>query len=1396
MSNRLCRKIILIILLLVISGPAPSQTLPADPRFEHLTVDDGLPDSSVRAIVQDRLGFLWFGTQNGLVRYDGQELLPYAPFIESTGQYLNIGILSLLEDRDGDLWIGTFASGLWRLHSDTGQFDHWGQDSPDERQIGGFQVDGLCQAPDGTIWAALNEGWLAAVDPMTGLVRRHRRQPGGPAHSAPPDSKLTSVLVDTAERLWVTSEGQGVAYLAPGSDSWHHFRHDPDKPASVPSDIVMQVHQDDRGRIWVTTRMGLARFNEATQGFTRYVPVPDAPEEMLNYLVKVEHDAEGRLWIGAADGMYGFEPDTGRFQHYDHDPEDDNTVLDGPMLSIYCDSAGIVWGGTWHAGLNKIDPGANQFRVVTHDHDDPDSLDYGVVQGIFEDSRGVLWVGTGNLSSGIGHGGLNSRLPGETKFRHHPFPEEDAGLPTTIQAICEDRRGSIWIGTDHGLWTLPRGKTMAERVPGLSAPGDPVHATMVRALAIDEHGHVWAGSYGEGVRVFEPESSRLRHYEVLAGEASQAPDRDVVGIHRDRRGRMWVLFDTHGLAYYDEETDSLVARFDPDRGLVSPMSAGEDLEGTLWVGTFAGLLRLDHDGRVVEAVSMRDGLPNDQVGSLLPDVNGALWMSTDRGFARYDPRTREMRSFDTRDGLPTNKVHFGYARGNDGTIYFGGRGGLVSFDPTTFHRSEFVPPVVVTALRIADREVRPGPGSPLTRAIELTDSITLAHDQNDITLSYAALHFARPEHNRYRYRLDGADDNWRDPGRERRATYTNLSPGRYTFRVRGSNADGVWNEEETRLDIRILHPWWQSAKAKLVYMLLALGIVAMVYRQIIQRIRIRTALEVERAEAQQWQDLDKLRKRFFSNVSHEFRTPLTLLRTPLQRLREAPDSGNTELFAMMSRNADRLGQLIDQLLDLSRLEAGRLPLHWGCDDVTVFLRTLLTGFEPLAGENDIDLLVQIPENPEVLWFDADLLEKVTVNLVTNAVKHTPPGGRIVVNATVAATPRSHPIPVDPGSDSLRSGGLSRGLCLSVANTGSYIPPAEHELVFDRFQQLAGGGRAGGSGVGLALVKELVTLLEGSVHLTSDSERGTCFTVELPLFLEPPFGKAGESCDPAADAAAPAGETATEDKEAPSPGRQQLLVAEDNHDLREYLARELGSSYDVITASNGEVALQLALAQIPDLVISDVMMPVMDGLDLCRRLKTDWRTCHVPVILLTAKVGIENRLTGLEQGADDYLAKPFDARELLARIANLTALRRQLQERFADRVKSLDPEPLPVTSMDDRFLQRCREIIDDHLEDDLSVAAYAREVGLSRGQLHRKLTALTDLGPREFIRSHRLHRAAELLRGRYGNVTEVAYSVGFKSLSHFTRCFREQFGIIPSSYPDGNPSSASSLTPED
>ena len=1394
MSHRLTFCLVLLTTAALSLGATSAPIVPATPFFERLTVNDGLPDNSVRAIIQDRLGFLWFGTQNGLVRYDGHTMRPYGPRNPATRGYTNLAAIALLEDRDGDLWIGTFATGLWRLRMTTGDFEQWGPDAPPERRLGGLYVTSICQDRDGTIWAALGEGGLAAVDPADGSVQQYRHHAEDEVSAAPPAASLTSVTVDDSGRLWAASEGAGLAYRDADSEFWHHLRHDPDDPRSLPADIVTHVHQDADGHIWITTREGLGLWNPETRDFTVHVPYPDNPTDLPNYLVQADHDHWGRLWIGSAVGLFLFHPETGEFQHFTHDPDRDHSPLRGPVLSILCDSAGIVWGGTWLAGLNKIDPAASRFETASHDPEDPGSLDNESVQAVFEDSRGILWVGTGDLSGGLSLGGLNSRLPGSPEFRHHPFPADDQLQPTGVFALCEDPVGTLWIGTNRGLWQLPPGHHQPRRTSQGAAAGAPLHDISVHGLSIGPDGELWIGTYGRGLLVLNRDTGKVRQYITDPDDPTSLPQMNPVHLYRDRHDRMWIGLDTRGLALYEPATDSFRPSFDPAQGLASPVVLTEDRHGNFWVGAVAGLLQLDTEGRVIRTVTVYDGLPNNMVSAVLDDDQGRLWLSTGRGFARFDPESGEIKTYDQRDGLPTNEAHTAQWRGRDGTLYFGGRKGLVSFDPAAIGDAGFVPPVVITELRVADTPLQPGADSPLVVPVEVTDEVVLPHHQNDLTFSFAALHFARPERNRYRFHLSGADDHWRDSVGQNRAFYTNLAPGKYRFEVRGSNADGLWNPESTVLTVHILPPWYRTRWANALYLLLGAALLLLIYRQLVQRERMRTALEVGRAEARHLQDLDSLRSRFFANISHEFRTPLTLLLGPLQRLEADPEGGSTSLFAMMTRNARRLGQLIDQLLDLSRLEAGRLPLRWHHDDPAAFLRALSDPFATLADDRDISFTASIPAEPLTAWFDADVLEKVVGNLLSNALKFTPETGSasIVVRISEAAEPR--PIPSPPAADPPAGEAAARLLTVAVANTGSYIPPAEQAHVFDRFRQLAGSTRAGGSGIGLALVKELVALQHGDITLSSDPDRGTCFTVILPLFLTPPPGASEEPAEEplipegtaVAAARAEVGPLDDGEADAASAAAPSVLVVEDNSDLRAFVVQELVSRYRVREAPDGEQGLATALAEIPDLVVSDVMMPGMDGFELCGRLKDDLRTSHVPVILLTARAGIESRLEGLERGADDYLAKPFDPRELRVRIANLIATRRKLQEQYATQVLTLEPEAMPVTSADERFLRRCREVIDENLDnDEFTVEIFAKEVGLSRAQLHRKLKAITDLAPRDLLRTQRLKRAAHLLEGRYGNVTEVAYAVGFKSLSHFARSFREQFGVSPSDYLRGD-----------
>ncbi len=1125
-----------------------------------------------------------------------------------------------------------------------------------------------------------------------------------------------------------------------------------------------------------------------SQTFQGYRPGEQTDLESADYLLDATASADGGLWIGSAVGLFHFDPVTRLFHLHAHDPDDPRSPAKGPVISVCRDRSGILWAGAWHAGLNKLDPAAQKFSRLAHDPRDPGSLDDDVVLAVVEDAAGVLWVGTGSMSTGGSRGGLNRLDPVTGRFAHLAFPAEQV---RTVQSLAEDRQGNLWLGTNLGLWRLDHARSRPVR-----AHHDPTHAAgigdaPVRCLLADRLGNLWVGSFRYGLYRIDPAGQVTRFRHDPADPGSLAQDQ-IICLAEDGAGNLWIGTDSRGLDLLRPGARDFVHVFDPRAGISSLIDLHVDARGRLWLGTYSGLVQYDADRGVVAAFTSSDGLPHNVVSAILEDDAGRLWLSTGRGVARLDPESGEVRAYDTRDGLPSNEVDFARCRRRDGTLVFGGQDGLVQFQPRHFVDDPFVPPVVLTELRLADRLVRPGAGSPLPCSVPFAESLRLAHDRNDVTLGFAALHFAHPERNRYRCRLAPYDDDWREIGTRRSASYTNLDPGDYVFEVQGTNGDGIWSDRTARLAISILPPWWRTTWAYVLYLTLAAGMVWGIYRQIVQRERMRTSLEVERAEARQMHELDEMKSRFFANVTHEFRTPLTLLQGPLQRLQENPASGDPDLFAIMARNARRLGQLIDQLLDLSRLDARRLPLRWTQDDGVAFLRNLASSFASLAGSRAVTFGTSLPSTPLPCWFDGDLLEKVVGNLLSNAFKFTPDGGEVSLAVTVAADAAAVRVPASDQERREARMALARTITIVVANTGTYIPPQERERIFDRFLQLPGASTAGGSGIGLALVRELVVWHGGAVAIDSDQARGTRFTVTLPVFLEPPVpaettgartptGADGRVAEGAlADALAADVEegTATGDETRPL-----ILVVEDHADLREYLRRELQADYRLLMAGDGDEGLAIAFAEVPDLVLSDVMMPGKDGFELCGLLKADDLTSHVPVILLTARAAAESRLTGLRHGADVYLAKPFDPEELRVQIANLITQRRRLAAKFAQRVVSLAPEAMPVTSADERFLQRVRQIIEAHLDDeDFEVEVFCREVGLSRSQLHRKLKALTGQSAGEVVRAHRLQRAADLLAGGYGNVTEVTYAVGFKSLSHFAKCFRQQYGVAPSDYP--------------
>jgi signal transduction histidine kinase/DNA-binding response OmpR family regulator len=718
-----------------------------------------------------------------------------------------------------------------------------------------------------------------------------------------------------------------------------------------------------------------------------------------------------------------------------------------------------------------------------------------------------------------------------------------------------------------------------------------------------------------------------------------------------------------------------------------------------------------------------------------------------------------------------------------------------------------VPPVVLTDFKIFNKSVLREKDSPLNSPISETNEIILNYDQSIFSFEFAALDYSAPEKNQFAYQMEGVDPDWvYTNARHRFATYTQLSPGQYIFKVKASNNDGIWNEDGTSVEIIILPPWWRTTWAYLIYAFLILTVLYSLRHYDIKRQHLKNELALEHEHARKLQEIDRMKSRFFANISHEFRTPLTLILGPIEKW--LPKLRNPQLkteLTMMQRNANRLYRLITQLLDLSRLESDSMTLHAREENIIQLIRTFVQSFESLAKIKKISLEFSAQQEAINLYVDKDKIEKVMYNILSNAFKYTPKGGKIGIHLLKTQLPLSLP----PSRDRLFSKGkrersrLSRGdfggcIEITVTNTGSYIPPEEIDHIFNRFYQVDDSYIRDheGSGIGLALTKELVELHYGMISVESDKDQGTSFYVWLPLGMDHLKDEeiiekdaiqkkhiAAESIELTNQVVETTGHT--------SPGstaksrlrisRPIVLIVEDNTDMRRYLKDSLENKYRILEAAEGESGHKIATDKIPDLIISDVMMPKMDGFEFCRNVKTDERISHIPVILLTARAAKDDKIEGLETGADDYISKPFNADVLKARVKNLIEQRRKLRDRFTHEVL-IHPQNIAVSSMDEKFIKRSINIIENEMSNhDFTVEKFCREFGMSRSQMHRKIHALTNQSVSQFIRVIRLQRAIQLLEKKAGTVAEISYIVGFNSPIYFNKCFKHHFHMSPMEY---------------
>ncbi|MDH4058346.1 MAG: ATP-binding protein, partial [Cyclobacteriaceae bacterium] len=865
----------------------------------------------------------------------------------------------------------------------------------------------------------------------------------------------------------------------------------------------------------------------------------------------------------------------------------------------------------------------------------------------------------------------------------------------------------------------------------------------------------------------------------------------------DSKNRMWIGYNVIGaLDRYDELNEDLIhySVSDADDNIIfgrnSVSSILEDTEGRIWIGTNYGVfaLAVDQDTtyNALKALvtvknymhfSERNGLASNEIVGLLSDAHNRLWVSTSTGLSLIDPKTNEIKNYDESDGLQKGRFNAGsLLKTREGIIYFGGVNGLSIFDPDSIRTNETYPPIYITDLKIhykslsAKNDESGNDPVYLQKAVHLTKEITLPFDQNSITIEFAALNYIASLKNLYAYTLINFDKDWNYAAIGRSATYTNINPGTYTFKVKASNNDGVWNEEGTSLVITILPPPWKTWWAYSGYAIVFILLLTVGRNEIVKREQLKSKAKLKEAEAEKYQELDTLKSRFFANISHEFRTPLTLILAPLdKRIAAATETTEKNELTMMRRNATRLLTLVNQLLELSRLEAGTLKLNIRTQSLHKFITYIASQFSSMADSRAIHFELRADHSIE-LSFDPDKLEKIVTNVLSNAFKFTPSGGAITISLSQYKSTPHFPE------------GYAQ---IIITDSGSGIEAQHIERIFDRFYQVdtSSTREYEGSGIGLALAKELVELHKGSISVASTPGVGSSFTIQLPLgTLQMQTDDVVESFE-AISTESPSleNDSTISEKVAEEGLLPKLLIVEDNSDLRSYLRNILDGYYEIHEASDGEHGLAIALELIPDLILTDLMMPKVDGLQLCGKLKGSETTSHIPIMLLTAKADIETKLEGLNTGADDYLAKPFDARELKSRIHNLIEIRRKLQKKFSNQF-SLAASEIKVDSLDTQFLKKVKQTIEDRIGDpSLSVESLSEEIAMSNVQLYRKLKALTGMTANELIRNIRLDRAASLLKQHAGNVSEVAFQVGFNNLSYFAKCFKEKFNVSPSAF---------------
>jgi len=1409
MKNLLCLGIFLFNILFTHSYAS------VDVQSTFITSNDGLGNNFVRHIFQDSKGFLWMSTLNGLTRYDGHSFVTFRPekgdnislidhhvreVSEDKNQFLWIRISPefyncydlkrecfvdftgcgehanryshRFEASNGDTWLWHHLSGCRRISYKDGRFESTVFRVENGKLPSNF-VRRIKEDAQGNMWVC-TDGGLAKITGDdssildTKLCFIDAMIYGESVFLLTPETNIYKIGVEGRDLklLQRLSAGDVPRITASFSfrDNWivltpskgytFNFQKEKgvyDERFDIPNGRDIK---DNEGNLCIYNDKGLIRYVNEKNGISKDLHL-EIGDRATDQWCNITRDARGWIWIATfGNGLYIYNPLTDEITHFSYQVDGLNRICSNSLAFIMEDRSGGIWVTSESTGITHLSVLSDRAAYFY-----PQEKNYinnaNSVRLIKQMRNGEIMIGNRNGDLY----GYDKDLRNKREVGHYP---------SSIYSIMEDRFGKVWMGTrGHGLYI--DGERYVNQIDNPNS----ISSDRVFEFYCDSKDRIWIGTFGGGLNLAVPNGGGYTFRQFLAENVKQ---RDVRYVTGDKNGWMWVGT-TNGL--YVVHPDSLIST--PGHGYLYNYDNGKllanqvkyilrDSKDRMWIGTFGGGLSLCTYNENYANLSFRhftagNGLVDNVIQSMAEDNEGKIWIATEYGISRFSPEVRTFENFFFSSNVQGNVYcESSVMKFADGRLCFGTNHGMVIIDPKKIEPQQVATNIALTDLKVNGVSMHPnGDDSPLERAITYTNQIELKHYQNSFIVDFSTFDYSMTRGSRYTYRLEPFDADWSMPSSLNFAAYKKLAPGNYRLHVKACNSAGVWSEEEATLDIEIKPPFWQSSIAYVLYIVFACLALYLVFRVVRNFNTLRNRIEVEK-------QLTEYKLMFFTNISHEFRTPLTLIKGGLEKIESLNTVSKDMVYPirLMSKNTDRLLRLVNQLLEFRKMQNNKLALMLEEADVILFFQEIYLNFEEVASERRINYRFNPPRSHYNMYIDKGKLDKIVYNLLSNAFKYTPDGGSIILNIHMEEE--------------------SEQFIFSVSDTGVGIPKDKQRELFSRFMQSSFSSDS--VGVGLHLTYELVNVHKGCITYEEREGGGSVFTVALPLdialydkkdfILSNPASEASFIRDESSNESVIDPVMATIDEET----KRKILLIEDDKEVRQFLKAELSRYFEVLTASDGVSGLECAQTFDGDLIICDVLMPGMNGFEVTRRLKSNFETSHIPIVLLTAMSTIENQVEGTKSGADAYITKPFSLKLLLARISQLIEQREKLRDKFYKDPTMVNPI-LSTTELDQRFAEKLRLIMEKELGNpDFTIDDFAAKLNLGRTVFFRKVKGVTGYTPNEYMRVVRMKKAMELLQGGHYNVSEITYRIGMRDPHYFSRSFKDQFGVAPSVYLKG------------